>query len=65
MITPMKLISGNNDVEVEDVAGSVFIDIQPWRDQGASVYLDFSAASALRDWLNGWIAANAPGAPDA
>jgi len=47
MIAPLKLISGNDDVVIEDVGRSVFVDIQPWRDQGAAAYLDFSDALRL------------------
>lgn len=65
MSAPLKLLSGSSDVEVEDVAGSVFIDLQPLYDQGASAYLDFSDAKALSDWLIGWLAANAPAEPEA
>lgn len=65
MSAPLKLRWGMDDVVFEDISGSVSIDIQPWRDYGASAYLDFSDAKALRDWLNGWLAENAPAEPEA
>ncbi len=65
MIAPLKLISGNDHVVIEEAGRSVFVDIQPWRDQGAAAYLDFSDALRLLEWLAEWLAENAPPAPEA
>lgn len=64
MTAPLCFKCGLDETEFEGCAGSVRVDLRPYREAAASAYLDFSEAVALRDWLNGWIAANAPAEPE-
>lgn len=65
MIQPLRFKQGNDETEFEDAFGSVYIELRPYREEGAAVYLDPGEAKALRDWLNGWLAENAPAEPEA
>lgn len=65
MIRPLRFKQGLDETEFENVAGSVLIDLRPYREEGAATYLDPGEAKALRDWLNGWLAENAPAEPEA
>lgn len=65
MMQPLRFKQGLDETEFEDASGSVYIDLRPYREDAAATYLDPGEAKALRDWLNDWLAENAPAEPEA
>lgn len=65
MTPPICFKHGLDEAEFEDYFGSVHIDLRPYREGGAAADLNPTEVKALRDWLDGWLAENAPAEPEA